>query len=353
MAFKRGDLIQVRCRDEILATLDSDGCLDGMPFMPEMLRFCGHKLRVAARAHKTCDTVNNIGGVRVDEAVHLMNARCDGSSHGGCQAACLLFWKEAWLRPVEGVEKIARVAASSPLADAEALPLVWSQTTAPEAVEETQYRCQATELPRFTSPLQWWDVRQYVEDLTSRNIGLRALFRGARFALLRAIVHLGVGYRAVVAVYDWYQKHRGRSSLPWVTGRLKRTPHVELNLRPGEWVRVKSFDEILNTLDTKNKNRGLGFDTSEMRLHCGKQYRIERRVERIVNDRTGKIITFTNPCLVLEDVYCTGETTQTRMFCPRAITSYWREAWLERSASTPATNGLSVVAADLRGCPRN
>jgi hypothetical protein len=287
-----------------------------MPFMPEMLRFCGHQLRVAARAHKTCDTVNNIGGVRVHQAVHLVDARCDGSLHGSCQAACLLFWKEAWLRPVEGAKKISEVLLSAPLlGDSEPLPLEWSQTTAPGVLRsEIQYRCQATELPHFTAPLQWWDVRQYVEDLTSRNIRLHTLFRGARFALFRAVVHFGVGYRIIVALYNWYQKCRGRSSLPWVTGRLKRTPHVELNLQPGEWVRVKTFDEILNTLDTHNKNRGLGFDTSEMQLHCGKVYRVQRRVERIINDRTGKMIKFSNPCIVLESVYCTGETTQHACF---------------------------------------
>jgi hypothetical protein len=351
VAFRKGDLVEVRSREEILATLDSKGCFEGVPFMPEMQRFCGSQMRVAARAHKTCDTVNNIGGVRVHEAVHLENARCDGSSHGGCQAACLFFWKDAWLRPAENVESVPQLTVSPPPLVLEALPLEWSQRTAPEGSSETLYRCQATELPHFTSPLQWWDIRQYMEDLTSRNIGLPTLFRGARFALFRAIVHFGVCYRLIVVLYNWYQKRRGRSSLPWVTGKLKRTPHVELNLQPGEWVRVKSFDEILNTLDTNNKNRGLGFDTSEMRLHCGKLYRVERRVERIVNDRTGKMITFGNSCMILEGVYCTGETTQTRMFCPRAITSYWREAWLER-ATPPTTTGLSVAATDLRGCPK-
>jgi hypothetical protein len=192
-------------------------------------------------------------------------------------------------------------------------------------------------------------VRQYVEDITSRNLGLVTLFQGTSFSLFRAIIHFGVGYRLLVAAYNWYQRRRGGSSLPWVTGRLKKTPHVELNLQPGEWVRVKTFDEILNTLDTNNKNRGLGFDTGEMRLHCGKLYRVERRVERIINDRTGKMLTFSNPCIVLENVYCSGTTTQTRMFCPRAITPYWREAWLERT--TPPTIRSSIHGRTRPACP--
>src|SRR4029450_10299473 len=43
---KPGDWIEVRSRDEILGTLDADGRLEGMIFMPEMLQFCGRRFRV-------------------------------------------------------------------------------------------------------------------------------------------------------------------------------------------------------------------------------------------------------------------------------------------------------------------
>src|SRR5256714_14566801 len=92
-----GELVEVRSVEEILATLDDHGELDSMPFMPEMLQFVGQRFRVYKRAHKTCDTATRTGGRSVEHAVHL-TARCDGSAHGGCQAACLIFWKEAWLK---------------------------------------------------------------------------------------------------------------------------------------------------------------------------------------------------------------------------------------------------------------
>ena len=41
MSFKAGDLIEVRSAAEILATLDERGELENLPFMPEMLKFCG------------------------------------------------------------------------------------------------------------------------------------------------------------------------------------------------------------------------------------------------------------------------------------------------------------------------
>ena len=62
--------------------------------MPEMLKYCGRTMPVGQRADTTC----NGGGVvrRMANAVHLQKLRCDGSAHGGCEAGCLLFWKEAW-----------------------------------------------------------------------------------------------------------------------------------------------------------------------------------------------------------------------------------------------------------------
>jgi hypothetical protein len=94
-----GDWVEIQSKGEILRTLDSNGRLDGMPFMPEMFAFCGQKVQVYKRAHKTCDTVFPVRGRRVDRTVHL-ETRCDGHAHGGCQAGCLIFWKEAWPTPV-------------------------------------------------------------------------------------------------------------------------------------------------------------------------------------------------------------------------------------------------------------
>ena len=92
-----GDWVVVRSEAEILATLDDRGRLDNLPFQPEMLAFCGRRLRVAKVAHKTCDNIKKTGGRKMTNAVHLEGARCDGAGHGGCMADCVFFWKEAWL----------------------------------------------------------------------------------------------------------------------------------------------------------------------------------------------------------------------------------------------------------------
>jgi hypothetical protein len=157
------------------------------------------------------------------------------------------------------------------------------------------------------------------------------LVRAFAFSALRLWAYRGVGYRFTVRLYNWFQRRRGGHSFPFVEGTLKKTPHQELQLQPGEWVRVKDFDSILVTLDTRNKNRGLGFDNGEMRMHCTKTFRVKDRIHRIINEQTGEMMNFSNPCVTLDGMYCSGETTANRLFCPRAITPYWREIWLERA----------------------
>src|SRR5919112_2340396 len=103
LGLRAGELVEVRGQDEILATLDERGELEGLPFMPEMLQFCGRRFRVSKQAFKLCDTINGGGMNRMERAVHLEDLRCDGQAHGGCQAACLIYWKEAWLKRVDGV----------------------------------------------------------------------------------------------------------------------------------------------------------------------------------------------------------------------------------------------------------
>src|SRR5437899_3292355 len=93
-AFRIGQLVEVLSAKEVLATLDQDGKLDGVPFMPEMLPFCGRPFRISQRADVTC----HAGRPRkLDSTVYLDRLCCDGSAHHGCQARCRLLWKESWL----------------------------------------------------------------------------------------------------------------------------------------------------------------------------------------------------------------------------------------------------------------
>ena len=64
-ALRAGDEVEVRSADEILATLDPAGSAAGLPFMPEMLKHCGRRFFVSARAERICDTISHSGSMRL------------------------------------------------------------------------------------------------------------------------------------------------------------------------------------------------------------------------------------------------------------------------------------------------
>jgi hypothetical protein len=182
-----GDLVEVRSADEILLTLDKHGALDHLPFMPEMLRFCGRRFTVVKRADKACTAAD--GTLRqVQGAVHLDGVRCDGSAHGGCEAGCLLYWKEEWLKPV--VLQRPRNATQHEAGNGKIPGAVFGPwNTIDDLVENTRryvtkdravqiFYCQATAIPEFGRLLPLWDVRQYVRDVKSGNVKLLELLRG-------------------------------------------------------------------------------------------------------------------------------------------------------------------------------
>jgi hypothetical protein len=74
-----------------------------------------------------------------------------------------------------------------------------------------------------------------------------------------------------------------RSSSGGQENSRKRIPlEVEkLGLRPGEYVEVKSEEEIRATLDQDGGHRGLVL-IPEMFEYCGKRLKVYKRVERII-----------------------------------------------------------------------
>ncbi len=112
--------------------------------------------------------------------------------------------------------------------------------------------------------------------------------------------------------------------------RQKRTTPSPpaLGLQPGELVEVKPIEEILATLDGNRRCRGLLW-MNGMRRHCGQQYRVYRRVQRIMLENTGETRNMKDTVL-LEGVMCDG-----RDFggCDRSCFHFWREAWLKRVVS--------------------
>jgi hypothetical protein len=338
-----GERVEVCSESEILSTLDALGRLDALPFMPEMLQYCGKQFTVQSRADKTCDTINNSGSRRMWNTVHLAELRCDGSGHDGCQARCLLFWKEAWLKRVGKPNKLrqafsmilgmngnTKVRPSIANASITRDMLVQATRVWKEGSSsgEKLYSCQATEMLKASVPLSWWRPGQYVRDVCSGNVSPWYVMRTMMFRAFAKSLTFGAA-NAQISIYNGVQRILGGRPYPFRTGRLNKTPSEKLNLQAGELVQVKSHEEILETLDERSRNRGLYFDV-EMTTACGGQHRVIQRVERIINDRTGKLIQLPGGCIMLEGVVCRALYSDRRIACPRRIYSFWREVWLRR-----------------------
>lgn len=344
---KAGDLVEVRSREEILASLGPDGTLERMPFMPEMLRHCGKRYRVSAVAHKTCDSAFKTGGRRLLDTVHLEELRCDGSAHAGCQATCLIFWKTAWLRKVDASAERSPEAAPSARAPALSVEALQAGTSRVDAATgKTLYFCQVTQLYHATTLQPWWDFRQFWRDITCGNSTIRRALRVLTLASLRAIANTGIAYRITFWIYDRVHRALNGFPAPRGAGTVKKggvTPEGHLDLQTGETVRVKSHEEIKQTLNAAGKNRGMWFD-HEMVKFCGHRYRVSGRVHNIIDEVSGEMLRMKQPCIVLDGVYCTAEYTPGRLLCRRAVTTYWRENWLERDQ--PAEAGARAAPAE-------
>ena len=298
----RGDWVEVLDAAGILATLDADGRLEGLPFMPEMAALCGRRLRVFRRADKTC--VEGHGLRRLERTVLLDEARCDGAAHDGCQRNCLMFWKEAWLRPVRGPGQIA--ASTSPPAGS--LPALRRLLDLPTRANE-RYLCQSTLLGPATTHIPKWDLLHLLTDLRNRQLSLVELWA----IVVRTLVNLG-------------RRILGLPELGVLTGQARGPVKGRLTLRPGEAVRIRAPEEIRNTLGPAGKTAGLSFEP-EMAGYAGGVFEVDFRVERIILEETGEMARLKDT-VALKGLTCAGSCVKN---CPRANTLYWREAWLERA----------------------
>ncbi len=98
-----------------------------------------------------------------------------------------------------------------------------------------------------------------------------------------------------------------------------------LGLQPAELVEVKSVEEIMATLNLNRRHKGLRWMTG-MRKHCGKRYRVLKRLERIILEDTGELRNMKNTVL-LDGCMCDGKDFGN---CDRCCFHFWREAWLRR-----------------------
>ena len=333
-----GELVEVRSKEEILRTLDKRGTLEGLPFMPQMFEHCGKQYRVYKIAHKTCDSAligNSLQyrGRKMERTLFLEDLRCNGAAYGGCNASCLLFWKEAWLKGLDEKEPTPpnnyfgrKGGSRSETTEAD----VKLGTRSPET---NIYTCQATQLSVATVPLSPWNLKVYFEDLRSGNVKLGRMCASFIYVGYAALVNAGLKIgRPLRLLYNFVQGFYSGVPYPHERGTIplgKPTPSKTLDLKPGEWVRVKGHKEILATVDRYNRNRGMCFVADQV-PYCGRTFRVLKRVHQIIDERSGRMIKMKTPAVLLEGAICGGRYTDFCLFCPRSTHPYWREIWLER-----------------------
>lgn len=318
-----GDLVEVRSSEEILQTLDSDGTMGRLPFMPEMISLCGKRFRVSLRAVKTCWYGHGSGMRRfpTEDVVLLEDVRCTGDAHDGCQKACNIFWREAWLRKVENSQT-----ADVPTTGGERLRAHLKTVTGPN-----KYFCQSSEILNATVELSNLErCSKCVDEIRSKNSGPVEVLRR-------------------IAVWTFWKARRVLLG-PYAKGKNQATPTESLNLQPGEYVEIKPLESIRETLDQRAHNRGLYF-TPSMSLLCGQRRKVARKVGKIIVDGTGEMRQLKNT------VFLQGEFCECSCVafggCPRGEFSYWREIWLQRKASNGDGKQRGPVAQDLSAAPKS
>jgi len=300
---RRGDLVEVKSPEEILQTLDNEGTLDRLPFMPEMIEFCGRRFQVSKRVVKTCTSGTKAGSsmriFRTDDVFLLDRLRCSGIEHDGCQKACTIFWHGVWLRKVDNPAVPAKVAIDG----SEQL-----RARLKTKRDSRVYFCQASELLNATDHMPRRE--RFTKCLTEIREGNCSTWQMAQ-------------RMATWLIWRVRRVFFG----PYGRGTNKSTPVESLNLAAGEWVEVKPMKDITRSLNEAAHNRGLWF-SPDMRLLCSRGQRVEKKIEKIIVDGTGEMRQLRNT-VFLENSYC-GCPHVAFGGCSRREYVYWREIWLRR-----------------------
>ena len=304
----------VKSPQEIAETLDENGALDGLPFMPEMLEHCGKRYRVLRRAGKACvefPTRYWIRELRGNDVVILEGLRCSGVDHDGCQRACVVFWKTEWLRKADN-----NTVNGAPINEG---VLAGLRARLKTKTSQERYFCQSTEMANATQHLTKIGIlRNCYADVASGS---------------RGVVEM-VG---LICAPLW-RKATKKIPRRKLKGALKRTPVGDLGLQPGELIQIKSEQEIAKTLDEKGRNRGLICDLG-MTQYAGGQYRVRTRLDRMISESTGQMRKVEGT-VILEGLECL--CWRVAGGCPRQDYMYWRELWLERMEQDVSGNKKNI-----------
>lgn len=100
-SLKAGDLVRVRSREEIQATLSIWGGYKGCGLMKDMWSYCGTVQRVLKPVERFVDE-RDLRVKKVKGVVLLEGALCQGAEpFGRCDRSCFFFWRQEWLEKID------------------------------------------------------------------------------------------------------------------------------------------------------------------------------------------------------------------------------------------------------------
>ena len=300
-----GDLVEVKTWDEIRATLDAQGCLDQLPFMPEMLSMCGKRARVFRCMHRLFDYRKTRRMRHMDGAVLLVGIMCDGASHGNCEAACHTIWKSSWLKRIDQ-SKDGSISSETTLS-LQGTEILQYGTQAPN------YACQLTQLSAASMPIGKWSLVNFFRPLVSGNVAPLAFIVGWLTHLFNEIQHQrqGVGYPQFTDIERDPEQYDGPQ------------------LKVGDHVIIRSPAQIRATLNDNLEHRGMGFET-DMLKYCGQRHTVQLEIRKLIDIVTGEMRTMKTPAYLLQGIHFSGERQQ---FNAQYEPLFWRAAWMRRDGT--------------------
>ena len=250
------------------------------------------------------------------DTVYLEDLRCDGSGHGGCQAGCKLYWKEAWLRRVDDDSGAVNPSKES-LANLEHLAQAGTRTVRELKGERSEvWRCQATEAFNASELLKTSESSTVLARTDERQ------FRSAPF-------HRPCGPRVRHGDCRPYRPAQSRCRCE-AQGSQSSARESRSISKPGDLVQVRSPTEIAATLDEGRPQPRAFISTarcfpiaagpSVLRTGCDK------------SSTTRPVACSKSPRTASSSMASSVRASEHpgRWFCPRQIYAYWREAWLRR-----------------------
>ena len=144
--------------------------------------------------------------------------------------------------------------------------------------------------------------------------------------------------RALARPWNYYVKKYLKRIMRWFSKLSDRNQPISaqqkqveekknvVHLQGGDWVRVRSLEEIQGTLNRFKELKGCAF-LEDMKQYCGTEQRVFKVLERFLDERDYQVKK-ARGIVLLDGVYCQGTPVFGR--CDRSCLSFWREEWLEK-----------------------